>query len=179
MTEINFTDFKDQILLLRQRVWEQTDRSHMKQVFVNGFYDEHDSNAFHWGIFDDNKILIASARLTKHFSIDTLPDHHLLTDTSGLNIEFPIGSLNRLSVDNKFQGQGLSELLDRVRIEKAIEQGCKSICGMTYGNRGLKLFQLGFTAFPILTITNDFDTDKTSAKFKPPAFYYKVIMNGT
>lgn len=175
MTEIDFNDFKDQILALRQNVWEQTDPSLMKQVFVNGFYDEHDENAFHWGIFDDNKTLIASARLTKHFSVDTLPDHHLLTDISGLKIEFPIGSLNRLAIAVKFQKNGISDLLDNFRIEKAKHIGCVSICGMTYGQRGRKFFDNGFAAFPILTISKQFNTDKEISRFNPPAFYYKLL----
>lgn len=147
----------------------------MTQVFVNGFYDEHDDNACHWGVFDDDKKLIATARLSKHSSIDTLPDHHLLADISGLTIQFPVASLNRLSVDREYQGRGISDLLDRVRIEKADQIDCNSICGMTYGQRGRKLFELGFIAYPILTITSKFRTNKDKARFNPPAFYYKLL----
>lgn len=175
VTEISFRDYKDEILTLRQKVWEQTDFSLMKQIFTNGFYDEYDDKAFHWGVFNDNKLLIASARLSEHYSIDTLPDHHLLADISGLNIEFSIGSLNRLSVDKNFQGQGISKQLDKIRIAKAFEIGCKSICGMTYGHRGLKLKDDGFSVYPLLTISNDFNTDKPYAKQIPPAFYYKKL----
>ncbi len=174
-TEIKFKDFKEQILELRQKVWEQTDLSHMKQVFVNGFFDEHDEEAFHWGIFDDNKTLIASARLTKHLSIDTLPDYHLLADTSGMCLEFPLASLNRLAISKEHQKNGISDLLDQVRIAKAIDIGCVAICGMTYGKRGRKLFENGFAAHPILTLTHEFDTDKPTSRFNPPAFYYRLL----
>ena len=175
MTEINFKDFKSQILALRQNVWEQTDQSHMNQIFVNGFYDEHDDTASHWGIFDNNQILVASARLSIHVSVYKLPDHHLLKDISGLNIKFPVGSFNRLCVDKQFQGQGLSDLFDKVRIAKAIEKECNSVCGMTYGLRVLKLRYDGFDIFPVLTLSDNFITDKEKAKQLPPAFYYKIL----
>ena len=175
VTEISFNDYKVEILKLRQTVWEQTDHLLMTQVFVNGFYDEHDDNAFHWGVFNDDKKLIASARLSKHFSIDTLPDHHLIVDISGIAIQLPIASLNRLSVDRQYQGQGLSKLLDRERIEKACRIHCKSICGMTYGQRGLKLVQDGFHVSPLLTLSKNFNTNKENAKQLPPCFYYKLL----
>lgn len=175
VTEIDFKDYKDEILSLRQRAWEQTDFSLMKQVFTNGFHDEYDDCAFHWGILSDDKTLIASARLSKHNSQDSLPDHHLLNDISTLNFELPIGSLNRLSVDKKYQGRGYSKLFDEIRVAKAIEIGCKSVCGMTYGHRGLKLLHDGFFVYPLLTISIDFKTDKENAKELPPSFYYKTL----
>ena len=79
----------------------------MTQIFVNGFYDDYDEMAFHWAVFDDNENFIASARLTNHSSLDTLPDNHLLADISELNMEFQIASLNRLAVGKAYQGQGI------------------------------------------------------------------------
>jgi len=174
VAKIKFSDYKDQILALRKKVWEQTDPSLMKQLFVNGFYDEHDETAFHWGVFDDEK-LIASARLSKHYLIETLPDFHLLEDIKKPDINFPIASLNRLVIDKEFQGNGLSTAFDKVRIAKAKLINCQSICGMTYGKRGNKLLSEGFNVYHSLKLSKGFVSDKESAKNIPPAFYYKEL----
>jgi predicted GNAT family N-acyltransferase len=175
--EVNFKDFKDQILKLRQAVWEQTDFLHMKQIFVEGFYDQYDDDAFHWVIMNGNNTVIASARLTKHNSISTLPDQHLLTSTDNLKIDTPLASLNRLVVSKQFQGQRLSKQFDEIRVAKANEIGCNSICGLTYGLRGNKLLCDGYQRFNMLTISNNFQSEKTDAKLIPPAFYYKSLKN--
>lgn len=173
--EIQFQEYKEEILRLRQKVWEQTDAEHMKQLFTKGFYDEHDDCAFHWGIFDESHRLIASARLSKHGSLETLPDQHLFTGVNGLHVDFPLGSLNRLVVDKNYQGGGISRLLDEVRLKKAIEIGCEAICSMTYGKRGQKLSKDGFEVFDLLAIRKDFNTAKENARLLPPMFYYKRI----
>lgn len=174
--EVDFKDFKDQILKLRQNVWEQTDFLHMKQLFVDGFYDQYDDDAFHWVIMNGNNI-IASARMTKHYSISTLPDQHLLASSDILKIDFPLASLNRLVVSKQFQGQGLSKQLDEIRVAKAIEIGCMSSCVLTYGLRGNKLRNDGYQSSQILTISDNFQTIKINAKLIPPAFYYKSLRN--
>jgi predicted GNAT family N-acyltransferase len=174
--EVSFNDFKYQILKLRQAVWEQTDYLHMKQLFTDGFYDQYDDEAFHWVIMNGNNI-IASARMSKHNSISTLPDQHLLASTDNLKIDFPIASLNRLVVSKQFQGQGLSNQFDDIRVAKAIEQGCKSICVLTYGLRGNKLKSDGYQCFHTLTLSDNFQTNKINAKLTPPAFYYKSLSN--
>jgi hypothetical protein len=119
--------------------------------------------------------LIASARLSKHGSLNTLPDNYLFLNIEDLDIVLPIGSLNRLVIDKAYHGMGISNLLDRIRYKKSVEIGCNAICGMTYGKRGLKLLDDGFEAFDLLKIRKGFTTNKESAKLLPPMFYYKRI----
>lgn len=174
VSEICFADYKTELLLFRQRVWEETDPILAKQLFINGYYDKFDDHAFHWGVFEDGR-LIAAARLSKHYTINDLPDQHLLNGIAALQIDFPIASMNRLVVDKKFQDNGISALLDRARLEKACEIGCHSICVATYGLRGKKLLADGFEVFGLPTLKKDFETSKQNAKPLPPAFYYKRI----
>jgi hypothetical protein len=138
------------------------------------FTTRYDDDAFHWAIMNGNTI-IASARMYKHYSNSILPDQHLLYSTDILKIDFPLASLIRLVVSKQFQGQGLSKLFDGIRVAKAIEIGCMSICVLTYGNRGNKLNSDGYKSFQMLTFYDNFRTNKINAKLKPPAFYYKSL----
>lgn len=161
--EVKFEDYREEILSLRQRVWTDIGTPLSKLFFKTGFYDEIDTYAFHWIIINKNCI-IASARLSKHVNLDTLPDQHVLTTTSGLNILFPLASLNRLVISNTHRKIGLSTELDIIRIKRAEEIGCNSICGISHQKRGLQLLHMGFKAFEITS-------------FEELSFYYKRLKN--
>lgn len=173
---VSFLEYRDEIVELRERVWHDTDFTHGQQIFSNGFLDKNDFTAFHWAIFGINNKIIAAARLSMHDDLLSIPDTFLIKDSTQLkelDIKLPIGSLNRLVVDLNFQGKGISKILDKIRIEKAKELGCQSVCVMTYGKRGKKLLHDGFNGHALLKYSDDFRTDKISSKAIPPSFYYK------
>ena len=173
--EIAFEDYKEEILSLRQRVWEQTDKAQMLQFYQNGFYSADDETAFHWGVFGKGQNLIASARLSKHYSLQSLPGYEKLPRDASFSISFPVASLNRLVVEKSLQNCGIGKILDEVRERKAVEIGCVSICVMSYGQRGNKLLNCGYNKLCLLVGSEDFVTDKEQAKGLPVAFFYKLL----
>ena len=90
-------------------------------------------------------------------------------------IDFPTASLNRLVVLRQFQGQGLSDKLDKIRFEKAQFLKCQSICIMSYGKRSVKLLDNGFRAIALLKLPFEYETEKESARDYPPTFYIKNL----
>jgi predicted GNAT family N-acyltransferase len=106
------------------------------------FVDEHDHHAFHWAIKDDSRI-VAAARMCVHNSLNDLPDADSYENISS-EIKTPIASFNRLVVTPDFQKNGISKMLDKVRIKKAVELECKTIMINVPQNRIKSLLVEGF-----------------------------------
>ncbi|MFC3561814.1 GNAT family N-acetyltransferase [Pedobacter jamesrossensis] len=173
--EVNFSYHKKEILELRKAVWEQNNPHPAKEDLITCFYDEYDEYAFHWAAFDEKNNIVASARLSKHNSLDSLSGHKLNDDADVANIDFPIASLSRLVIHKSFHGRGLCERLDKERIVKAEQLKCNSVCIITYGQRTKKIMDDGFEAFHSSILTNVFKTEIENKRFLPLAFYYKGI----
>ncbi|MBU1821317.1 MAG: GNAT family N-acetyltransferase [Bacteroidetes bacterium] len=88
--------------------------------FMNDYWlDDIDKRAFHWIITQDTRI-VAAARLSLHNGLEDVPYAELLKpEHRQLFKEKHIASINRMVVDPEFRREGLSTLLDRVRIERA------------------------------------------------------------
>jgi GNAT superfamily N-acetyltransferase len=89
------------------------------------FVDEHENHAYHWAIKKDNRV-IAAARMCVHNSLADIPDANLFKNINK-ELKIPIASFNRLVVTPDFQKNGLSKLLDHIRVQKALELKCKTI----------------------------------------------------
>jgi GNAT superfamily N-acetyltransferase len=88
--------------------------------FSNDYWlDDIDQRAFHWIVTHRDRI-VASARLSMHDSLDDVPYAQLLKPRHRLYFENKrLASINRLVVDPEFRREGLSLLLDQVRIDRA------------------------------------------------------------
>lgn len=108
---------------LRYRVWSEQEGVELKDNTSGRIADELDETAYHWGAFDDGK-LIASARLTVHHDLGGVPNADLFADHT---ILFPVASMNRLVVRKDYRGQGVAKALDKLRVNFARQSGARSI----------------------------------------------------
>jgi len=127
-TDINKKQTLDDIGKLQYHVWECSGMnmsSVANDVMDNIWLDKFDKNAYIWAIYKE-KQLVASARLTLHDTISSLPDAYCY---SGYEACFPspIAAFNRLVVLKEFRQLKLSHYLELIRIKKSIELGAKSI----------------------------------------------------
>jgi GNAT superfamily N-acetyltransferase len=108
---------------LRFRVWSEQEGVELKNEESGLIADELDATAYHWGAFEDDK-LIGSARLSVHHELVSIPDIELY---AGLSIPLPTASLNRLVVEQAIRGKGIARMLDEHRIQFARNFPVKSI----------------------------------------------------
>jgi GNAT superfamily N-acetyltransferase len=84
--------------------------------------DKVDQHAYHW-IITKNEEIVASARLSIHESLVDVPYAELLNTEHVKPFQnCCLASINRLVVLPEYRGLGLSSLLDKTRIERAIQQ---------------------------------------------------------
>lgn len=108
---------------LRFRVWSEQEGVDLKDNKSGRIADDLDATAYHWGVFDDGK-LVASARLTIHSNLLDVPNGDLF---DGLPLIKPIASMNRLVVSKPLRGNGLAKKLDDLRISHAKTVGARTI----------------------------------------------------
>jgi predicted GNAT family N-acyltransferase len=138
----------------------QPDTSLMKQIYalrplawrarVPGFpdieewKDKFDECSDHWCILDKGKV-VASARLTIRDKLQELPHPELFRNVTIPDVE-PIASINRLVVAPEYGGKGLSQTLDRVRLDHADRAKVKLTVATTFAGqrRTSALEALGF-----------------------------------
>jgi GNAT superfamily N-acetyltransferase len=110
--------------------------------------DAFELSARHWVIFD-NSTPVAAARLSVHQALDEVPDASIFTGVFAAPPPSPIGSFNRLVVHPAYRGMGLSRPFDRIRLEAAIAQACRSAIVETHSGpkRVAQLNALGFQVF--------------------------------
>lgn len=106
--------------------------------------DDGDSDGYHWTVHD-GQLLIAAARLSVHASIQAIPLADGIASSLPYDLPMPVGSINRLVVATDYRGKGIAGSLDRQRIERASELGCRSVLGTPIGERRIvQLVALGF-----------------------------------
>jgi predicted GNAT family N-acyltransferase len=107
--------------------------------------DDVDRKAFHWIITQDEQI-VATARLSLHYGLENVPYAQLLKPEHRPPFENKrVASINRLVVDPRFRREGLSRLLDQVRIERAKSQKADIIIAFPQFVRLRPLTKKGFT----------------------------------
>lgn len=151
--ELHYTQYHPALLRLRKEAWQTNDRTLTEKIFTDGYEDAFDQTAYHWGIFDGER-LVAASRLPVHHDIGKIPNGELLTPNAH-ELAGPTGSLNRLVVHPAYRKRALSDVLDRCWMARAMSLGCRTVVVITHGNRGQKLLSIGISVvycYPPLTV---------------------------
>ena len=132
----------DGIGKLRVRAWKTEVPQAIQMV---AWLDEFDQIARHWAFLRDGQP-VAAARLSVHCSINDVPDSENYTGLFSEPPQAPIASFNRLVVDPTVRGMGLSEQLDRLRLDVAEAMQCQCVVLSTSAGprRVTHLVKLGF-----------------------------------
>lgn len=123
--ELNEVSYPDRIMDIgkfRIKAW-RNERGVNPAFFSKSFWiDEVDQYAFHW-IITKNSEIVAAARLSIHDSLCDVPYADLLNAEQSAPFQnSKVASINRLVVLPEYRGLGLSSLLDKIRIERSIQQ---------------------------------------------------------
>ncbi|MCP4550853.1 MAG: GNAT family N-acetyltransferase [Bacteroidetes bacterium] len=143
IVQVEYPILMEEIGKLRVDVWKEIDGINPDLVAKNSWIDKTDSDAMHWVIIKDNK-LVGSARMTNHEEIEDLPysdmiQKHLLKKTC-----FPVSSLNRLVIHPDYQNMGLGRKIDEIRLDTAKKMGIKCIVAEPVSWRINSLKKSGF-----------------------------------
>ncbi len=96
--------------------------------------DDWDKRARHWIARAGNERIVAAARMTFHESLSNLPDRITFIPERLGGCVLPFVILSRLVVSPDHRRHGLCKLLDRIRIDAAIEMGAKTALGSVRQN---------------------------------------------
>jgi GNAT superfamily N-acetyltransferase len=133
-------EYMPEVRRLREKCWPD--------LYSAGYSldDEFDAEAFHWIVTLEEQ-LVASARLSMHLESDHIPETCLRIDEFN-QLSKPVGFLNRLVVHPQWRGHGLGAQLDKLRLTKAAEEGCKTMCVVwatgSEDHRRKQILQTGF-----------------------------------
>jgi len=169
--EVNFRDYEREIVSLREKVWNYSEKYVAERYFKNNFIDQFEDNALHWIITNNGKV-VASCRLSIHQDSNDIPDLRYIEKQILDKLPSPIGSLNRLVIDPEWHGKGYGKLLDQVRFEKCRSLHCHSIIGITHGKRCNQLLNYGFSR---LTYLKDFNDITTVSGEEMPSLFVKIL----
>lgn len=134
-------DTLEQIYRLRVEAWR---RFLPSEPALTSWSDDLELTSRQWAIYHDGSP-VGAARVSLHDTVSDVPDYDGDCRVSLGAEDLPVASLNRLVVSGFHQGMGLSEALDRVRVEAAKEMMAKSIIVSCAGDfRGNKLRAMGF-----------------------------------
>ena len=127
---------------LRYKVWKGRGVSMKNIKEENLWLEALDNYAYLINIYA-GKQLIASARMSMHAGVESLPDKALYLNLD-YDIPGPMASFNRLVVHPDFRGQGLSRFLVARRLNRAFMTGAQSIVLDCPENRLGSCRRLGF-----------------------------------
>ena len=102
--------------------------------------DKHDEHARHWAAFDGDDI-VASARMCVHDVQADCPDAEIFCHEQ---LPTPVGTINRLVVQEKWRNLGIASQLDGRRIQAARDDRAKCLVVSTSGRRLEALQNCGF-----------------------------------
>jgi len=166
--EVRFTSYDAEIISLREKVWNLSEKYVAEKYFKNRFSDGYDQSAFHWVVRVEGRV-VASSRLSYHEEINQIPDLQYIDKELLQNLIVPVGSINRLVIDPKFQGQGIGRMMDLVRFEKCRSLNCRTVIGITHGKRCHQLLGYGFIRLAYLDAFQDIES--VSGEELPSLFY--------
>ncbi|MBB5285087.1 GNAT superfamily N-acetyltransferase [Rhabdobacter roseus] len=145
LEKIEYPDRIDEIGALRINAWREEKGINTAFFSRSSWIEELDQEAHHWIVTKDN-VAIASARMSFHYSFDSIPYIDLLY---GKKLDWydrlPVASINRLVVSPAYRGMGLANLLDKIRVEYAIQAGARLITAQPLESRVQSLGRLGFS----------------------------------
>ncbi|MBT4970725.1 MAG: GNAT family N-acetyltransferase, partial [Bacteroidetes bacterium] len=126
LVKVKYPTQIEEIGRLRYLAWKD-EKGINNSFFLKGYWiDDYDKDSHIWVLVFDNK-LVASARLSIHYTVDSIPWNEYFPPEAKCLIETPVASMNRLTVLPEFRKKGLSTLLDNVRINTAKKEKVKSI----------------------------------------------------
>lgn len=126
LIKVNYPEYIEDIGRLRYLAWKDVEGIN-RDFFSKGYWiDEWDKTSLIW-IIKFNKIIIASARLSIHHNIESIPWNDCIPSEARELLITPLASMNRLIVHPDFRKRGLSRPLDLVRIHTAKEKKMKTI----------------------------------------------------
>lgn len=140
--QVDFSEYGQEMGVLRRKAWESVDEFDDEAFPDEVWVDDFDTDAIHYAVFDENKI-IASARIGVYHSFEDIPYMDMMKKYKSL-FELPVASFNRLVVGINFRRNGIAEILDKVRIDLAREYGVKTIVGQSVPCRIKSLRKSGF-----------------------------------
>lgn len=143
LIRVYYPECIEEIGRLRYLAWKDVEGIN-KDFFSKGYWiDEYDKTSFIWGI-KFNEIIIASARLSIHHTIESIPWCNSIPSGVLELLKTPLGSMNRLIVHPDFRKRGLSKPLDMIRINTAKEKKLKAIIAETVNSRSSAIEKYGF-----------------------------------
>lgn len=144
LKEIVYPDYIHEIGRLRVEAWKETPGVNPELFSGEEWLDEKDPVSFHWGMFDNGK-LIAASRLSIVDEIEKLPWLDSMMKFNPFEVlRTPVASLNRQVIKKEYRGKGLTRYIDEIRIEKARIEGAKCVIGEPVKIRINSLKKLGF-----------------------------------
>jgi GNAT superfamily N-acetyltransferase len=122
----------EEIVALRLRVWAA------QVPFVlsrDDLLDPFDPVARHWVAFHNDRV-VGAARLSIHDRLGDVPEADCLIGVYPDEPSAPIGFLSRLVVAPEQRRRGLGRQLDEIRIEAAVQAGCRSLLALVFDVSG-------------------------------------------
>lgn len=140
--KVDFSEFGEEIGILRRKAWTTVEGFDAK-VFPNKVWmDKYDIDAVHFAMFHEGKI-IAASRVGVYHKYGDIPYINMMEQYKSY-LELPVGSFNRLVIDQSYRGKNISKMFDEVRIAEAKKLGCKTIVGQAVRRRIAPLKKIGF-----------------------------------
>jgi len=141
--EIKYPEIIDEIGVLRIVSWK--DEKGVDPVFFSKptWIEDADCVGKHFAILHKEKV-VASARMTFHTTLESVPYYDLLLNHELPYLKFPIASINRLVVHPDFRRKGFSNILDLARINSCLENKINHIIAQPQDIRVEPLQKLGF-----------------------------------
>lgn len=134
-----------EIFDLRVYAWENSPSpaNINRETYPNGFFDKLDETAIHWVSFDENRKIIAAARLAIINDINELPYPQIVAHVS-LPAERPFLFYSRLVIHPDYRKQGLKEKFDLVRLRYKVENQIAFSVATANPNRTIELLKYGW-----------------------------------
>ena len=145
LSQVSFPSRMEEIGALRIRAWRNESGVDAQFFAQRTWVDALDQTAHHW-ILTRNDVVVASARMSFHDSLDGVPYSSLLPDAYRSRYAHKtIASINRLVVDPQFRGHGLAKRLDQARLSMARREGIDVVLAQPQLTRLDALTNLGFS----------------------------------
>lgn len=148
VVRFQFAEVPDELMTeiasLRHSVWNNL-VFHSTRNSPEDWTDQLDSESEHFVIFDGASV-IAAARMSIHNKPEQIPDFEaIVSDIPDWVPKFPLASINRLVVSERYRGRGAAKALDRARMKSAQISGAKRVVGLASQWRVSQLAALRFS----------------------------------
>lgn len=150
----------DDVFRLRREAWSSS-----PHVRPGSLEDGHEVGAQHLLVYAQGR-LAASARVSEHGSLDSVPDAEVYPVVVG--VSGPVLSYNRLVVSPASRGQGLARRLDHAALAACLRRRLPMVCWTRFSPRAVRLERLGWVD------VGGCDAPAAEAAFMPRAYIYQA-----